>query len=65
MTIREIKYFNIPAFPSHKCDELWIEMNREKESKIKFYSFDIKAEFDAVEENDIKVLANDPIDLFQ
>jgi hypothetical protein len=36
-------------------------MNRDKGNKRKFYFFDLKAKFDAVEENDIKVLANDPI----
>jgi hypothetical protein len=42
-------------------------MNREQSIKrrIKFYSFDIKAEFDALEENEIKILANDPIYLSQ
>jgi hypothetical protein len=41
-------------------------MKREKwkYKKIKRYSFDLRAEFDAVEENNIKVLVNDPIYLF-
>jgi hypothetical protein len=47
MARRKIKYFNIFAFSSNECDEIWIEMNREKYRNL--YYFDIKAKFDAVE----------------
>jgi hypothetical protein len=42
-----------------------VSREKREQNKINFNSFDLKTEFDAVEENDIKVLVNDPIYLSQ